>query len=342
MVRLLRNKMYLCKLIMQKLFYILTLALVTLSVGCIYDGDSSLDYDKESVVATVDGHVLLREDIARDMPAGLTGVDSVTFARMYIDNWVLTKLKVSRAEQVLSSSQRDIERLVEGYRQSLIMRQLDQYYIDSYIDLEISSQQISAYYRANSASFRLDHEKVRGVVVKVPKDFRNTATLNTALNGVAERGDAEEVRALCEKHNLQFSDLSTSWVTYADFLSNLPTERSSSYTSLLSSRSAQQMSSDEANFHFVIVGVARKGDVAPLECVEEDIRRRLYAERCADIISRYEAELKRDAIVSGRVELADSMLLQSMSYVSEQKNGAQTEVVDCEEIIEEEIINEID
>lgn len=334
--------MYLCRLIMQKFIHIVTLTLALSVTACRESNVQISDSAEKDIVAKVDNKILLSSDIERDMPKGLSIVDSVTFAKMYIENWVLNQLKMRRAEEVLSTNQADIERLVEGYRQSLIMRQLDQYYIDSYIDLEISSQQISAYYRANSASFRLDHEKVRGVVVKVPKDFRNTATLNTALNGVAERGDAEEVRALCEKHNLQFSDLSTSWVTYADFLSNLPTERSSSYTSLLSSRSAQQMSSDEANFHFVIVGVARKGDVAPLECVEEDIRRRLYAERCADIISMYEAELKRDAIVSGRVELADSMLLQSMSYVPEQKNGAQTEVVDCEEIIEEEIINEID
>ena len=334
--------MYLCRLIMQKFIQIVTLTLALMVTACRNLPALMEDSVELDVVATVDNKTLLSSDIKRDMPKELSGVDSVTFAKMYIENWVLNQLKMRRAEEVLSSHQADIERLVEGYRQSLIMRQLDQYYIDNAIDLEISDKQLSVYYRANSASFKLDHDKVRGVVVKAPKNFRNTTTLTTALKGVAKRGDAEEVRALCEKHSLQLSDLTTQWVTYTDFLSNLPTERSSSYTNLLAKSGVQQMSSDGANFYFVIVEVARKGEVAPLECVKEDIKRRLYAERRAEIVGRYEAELKRDAIASGRVMIVDSMLLRSMGYVPEQQSGAPVEVDDTEEIIEEELINDVD
>ena len=327
---------------MQKFIQIVTLTLALMVTACRNLPALMEDSVELDVVATVDNKTLLSSDIKRDMPKELSGVDSVTFAKMYIENWVLNQLKMRRAEEVLSSHQADIERLVEGYRQSLIMRQLDQYYIDNAIDLEISDKQLSVYYRANSASFKLDHDKVRGVVVKAPKNFRNTTTLTTALKGVAKRGDAEEVRALCEKHSLQLSDLTSQWVTYTDFLSNLPTERSSSYTNLLTKSGVQQMSSDGANFYFVIVEVARKGEVAPLECVKEDIKRRLYAERRAEIVGRYEAELKRDAIASGRVMVVDSMLLRSMGYVPEQQSGVPVEVDDTEEIIEEELINDVD
>ena len=327
---------------MQKFIQIVTLTLA-LSVTACRNLPALLEDSVElDVVATVDNKALLSSDIKRDMPKELSGVDSVTFAKMYIENWVLNQLKMRRAEEVLSSHQADIERLVEGYRQSLIMRQLDQYYIDNTIDLEVTDKQLSAYYRANSASFKLDHDKVRGVVVKAPKNFRNISTLTTALKGVAKRGDAEEVRALCEKHNLQFSDLMAQWVTYSDFLSNLPTERSSSYAALLGKSGVQQMSSDSANFYFVIVEVARKGEVAPLECVKEDIKRRLYAERRSDIVGKYEAELKHDAIVSGRVSIADSTLLRSMSYMPISEDSANAQLDDDEEIIEEEIPNDID
>ena len=327
---------------MQKFVSIISLTLALSVTACRHIPIQMGDSATQDVVAKVDDKTLLSSDIKRDMPKELSSVDSVTFAKMYVENWVLNQLKMRRAEEVLSSHQADIERLVEGYRQSLIMRQLDQYYIDNTIDLEITDKQLSAYYRANSASFKLDHDKVRGVVVKTPKNFRNTATLTTALKGIAKAGNAEEVRALCEKHNLQFSDLTTQWVTYTDFLSNLPTERSSSYTNLLTKSGVQQMSSDSANFYFIIIDIARKGEVAPLECVKEDIRRRLYAERRADIVGRYEAELKRDAIKNGRVTLVDSVLLQSMSYVPEQESVVDTTIVDSEEIIEEEIQGDID
>ena len=72
------KKMYLCKLIMKKLFYILALVLVAMSVACINDGGALDTKDGEDVVAKVDNVVLLRSDISRDMPKGLVDVDSVT------------------------------------------------------------------------------------------------------------------------------------------------------------------------------------------------------------------------------------------------------------------------
>lgn len=324
---------------MQKLFQILAIAVAVLATACSSGVGFTSDDNEVDVVAEVDGHTLLRTDIARDMPSGLTGVDSVTFSRMYIENWVLSRLKMRRAEEVLSSYEKDIERLVEGYRQSLIMRQLDQYYVDSSIDLEITDKQLASYYRANAASFKLDHDKVRGVVVKTPRSFRNTTTLSTALKSASKSGSAEEVRALAEKHNLQLTDYTGQWASYSDFLSSLPTERSRSYNDLLGRSGVQQMSSDDANFYFIIVDVARKGQTAPMECVEDDIRRRIYAERRAEIVGRYEAELKREAVTSGRVTVADSLLLSSMGY-SPEDVATEGDMTVADEVIVEEVIAE--
>lgn len=322
---------------MQKVVKIFVLTLSLVIVACNNSSFQSNEEEKSDIVAIVDNHTLSRSDIALVMPKELSEADSATFVKMYVENWVLNQLKIHRAEEVLSSNQANIDRLVEDYRQSLIIRQLDQYYIDNTIDLEVTDKQLTTYYRANSASFKLDHNKVRGVVVKTPTNFRNTSTLTTALKGVAKRGDAEEVRALAEKHNLQFTDMTTQWVSYSDFLSNLPTERSSSYTHLLSNKGVQKMTSGNSVFHFIIIDVARKGEVAPLECVKDDITRRLYAERRATIVSKYESELKREAIEFGRVSLTDSTLLRSMSYTPQQSEPVDTTLLDTEELIEEDI-----
>lgn len=303
--------MYLCRLIMAKLGNILLLVASVFAVACIDIVDVRKKTDANEIVATVDGVTLTRTELRRDIPAGLVGADSVTFSRMYIDNWVLKQLKMRRAEEVLSSNEADIERLVEGYRQSLIMRQLDQYYIDHAIDPEISEREIVAHYRANGARYKLDHNKVRGVVVKTPRSFRNTATLSTALRNVVKRG-TQEVEALAEKHSLQLSDMTAEWVSYSDFLSHLPTVRTRSYEDLLSKSGVQQMSTDDANFYFIITEVVRRGEVSPLECVAEDIRRVLYAERRSAIVGRYEAEMLREAASAGRIIFQDSLLLDQM------------------------------
>lgn len=324
---------------MQKLFHIFLAASAVCMVACGVGDDGAGDKsDDKVVVASVDGRTLTEDDVRSNMPVGLSGADSTAFVRMYIDNWVLKQLKMRRAEQVLASSYDDIDRLVEDYRQSLIMRRLDQYYVDQSIDLEITPQQIASYYRSNSAAFRLDHHKVRGVVVRVPRTFRNTKTLTTALSEVGRNG-ISEVSAIVEKHNLLLSDMSGEWVSYSDFLSYLPTERSNSYESLLSRSGVQQMSANDATFHFIILDVARKGEVAPMESVEEDIRRRLYSERRAGIVRGYEEELRREAVEQQRVEIGDTVLMQSMYYVSvDVEEGVEQSVP--EPVIVEEIIEE--
>lgn len=297
---------------------ILVLVITLLCIGSCSNrrGDEGVRTKKSEIIAKVDGATLTREQLTQDTPNGLSGTDSVTFCRMYIENWVIKQLKISRAKEVLKTSESEIERLVEDYRQSLIMRNLDQYYIDHSIDLEISQKQIITHYRANAASFKLDHNKVRGVVVKVPKSFRNTSSLNTALKSAA-KGDVSELAALVEKHSLQLTDMSDSWIPYADFLSHLPTERSTSYDKYLSKKGvAQQMSGDNATFHFVIIDVARKGSTAPIESVEEDIKRMLYANRRQEIVHRYEEELRQAAAKTGRIHIADTALMRVMTYVT--------------------------
>ncbi|MBQ2239341.1 MAG: hypothetical protein II322_00845, partial [Alistipes sp.] len=216
------------------------------------------------------------------------------------------------------------------------MRQLDQYYIDKMLDVEITDKQISAYYRAHSAAFRLDHNVVQGVVVKVPKTFRNITTLTTAIKNSAKAEDWAELEALAEKHSLSVTNMTAQWVSYSDFLSNLPTERSRTYNDLISKSTVQQMSSDDALFYFIITDRALKGELAPIASVESDIRRRLYAERRDQVVKEYEAELKRKSVEEGRIMLRDEALLKSMSYNPADVEPTAAPVRDAEEQIEEE------
>ena len=307
--------------------------LLALATSCYDGGSNSTSELDENIIAVVDGMCLHIDDVRRDMPEGITDADSVTFVKMYTEHWILNRLKIKRAEQVLSSSD-DIERLVEGYRQSLIMRQLDQYYIDKMLETEITDKQIAAYYRANSAAFKLDHDVVQGVVVKTPKGFRNITTLTTAIRNSAKGGDWQELDAMAEKHSLSVVNMTSQWVSYSDFLSNLPTERSRSYKDLIAKSDVQQMTSDDAIFYFIITDRALKGEIAPMASVESDIRRRLYAERRADVVADYEAELKRESVEEGRVMVRDEAILKSLSYTPDIEQEEIT-VRDAEEIITE-------
>lgn len=322
---------------MKRTHYIVLLVVATMFAACGSGDNLSGGANGKRVVAQVDDKELMVRDILADMPEGLTGIDSATFVRMYTDTWVLNQLKISRADEVLTS-QKDIDRLVEDYRQSLIIRQLDQYYVDKEIDAEITPRQIAAHYRLHSSQFKLDHDKVRGVVVRVSNNFRNTSALSDVLRSVSDDGLAE-LSAFVEKHSLQMSDLSADWVSFSDFLSYLPTVRTRSYDNLLQKGKVQSMKADDVVFYFTIVDIVRKGSTAPLESVEDDIRRMLYAERRSEIVKNYEQELKYEAVQSGRVSVDDSVLMDAMS--NRPKMADDTPVIkEAADVVEEEDVDQ--
>ena len=313
---------------MKKVIYIFSLIVATTVVAC-SNGDSIMGRNKNNrVVATVDDNELKLGEILRGMPEGLTGADSATFAKMYIDNWVLNHLKLARAEKVLTT-QEEVNRLVEGYRQSLIMRQLDPYYLDEELNTEITDEQIRTHYRLYSQQFTLDHDKVKGIVVRVSKDFRNTSSLREALSEASKSG-TQEISALVKKHELQMTDLTGEWVTFSDFLSYLPTVRTRSYDNLLSKGKVQTMTADDVIFYFTITDIVQRGKKAPIESVTEDIRRMIYAERRSLIIERYEEELKREAMAEQRIEIDDA----EMMHALESRPKVVPEGVELEEVQE--------
>ena len=313
---------------MKKVIYIFSLIVATTVVAC-SNGDSIMGRNKNNrVVATVDDNELKLGEILRGMPEGLTGADSATFAKMYIDNWVLNNLKLARAEKVLTT-QEEVNRLVEGYRQSLIMRQLDQYYLDEELNTEITDEQIRTHYKLYSQQFTLDHDKVKGIVVRVSKNFRNTSSLREALSEASKSG-TQEISALVKKHELQMNDLTGEWVTFSDFLSYLPTVRTRSYDNLLSKGKVQTMTADDVIFYFTITDIVQRGKKAPIESVTEDIRRMIYAERRSLIIERYEEELKREAMAEQRIEIDDA----EMMHALENRPKVVPEGVELEEVQE--------
>ena len=124
-------------------------------------------------LAKAGGATLDEQELGRALPAGLTGDDSVAFAELYVRKWIGKQLKLSEAEQLFSASADDIEAKVEAYRQSLLIRKLDQFYVDERIDTTFTEEDIAAYYNAHKAEFKLDRPLVKGRIVRFPVNHRH-------------------------------------------------------------------------------------------------------------------------------------------------------------------------
>ena len=267
-------------------------------VGC--DSLSGFKADDE-MVARVGTTYLYRSELASAMPSGIAAQDSINYSQAYISKWIVGQLKQQEAEKLFSQSESDIDRLVEEYRRSLLVHRLDRHYLEAEPCLEITDKDIVAYYNAHKSDFRISQPMVKGEIVAIGESFRRREQmLKWFESSKAEhRADFEE---LCRKNNflhLQFEE----WVSFSDFLSNLPLLRNASNTKLLSNRKTQKIHHDKTYYYFRITTALEVGDTMPLDMAKENIRQILINRHRTDVIRRQEERIKSNALSSGHAKI---------------------------------------
>ena len=120
--------------------------------------------------ARVGDHWLSKEDVRRNIPAGISGHDSITAAKTFINNWVENEAVMVVAERNIPDTE-EIDRLVENYRRELLMWEYRRRKIDENISApELSEQQIDEYINLYPDSYTLEYPIVKGVYLKISED----------------------------------------------------------------------------------------------------------------------------------------------------------------------------
>ena len=259
-------------------------------------------YFGEETYARGGGKELRSRDVQGVVPAGLSDADSAAYMKVYVDRWVRKQLKLQEAEALFSSSAADIDKMVEEYRQALLIRKLDQYYVDRDLDTAFTDDEIVAYYNAHSGDFRLDRPIVKGRIVRFPERYRQAAKLKT-LMGAQSAAQQQDFSDICTKNDFEVNDFREQWIDFPEFLSYLPTLRSQNYDSVLGSTAVQEMRDSHSQYLFRIEAVRREGEAIPLERLRPTIRRILFNQRQTELIRRCEEELFDRAVENGEVKI---------------------------------------
>lgn len=252
-------------------------------------------------LAKVGGRTLYMHEVERIAPAGMDSEDSTAFYRLYIDRWVSRQLKLQEADLLFSDAEADIEKMVEEYRQSLLIRKLDQYYVDRGIDSLFTDEAIQGYYNAHLSDFRTDRTLVKGSVLRFPLKERRAKELMKLMQSTRP-SDRKDLEDICAKQGYQLSEFNE-WVNYEEFLSTLPTLRGDDYSSLLADSRVQQMEDRQSQYYFQLKAVRRSGEALPLEFVSETIRRILFNQRQSELLRRRDEERLKTGLEEGDVRL---------------------------------------
>ena len=250
------------------------------------------------LLAQVFNYKLYYDDI-KDLIQGYANAeDSMQQVRSLTDHWVRDRLLLVEAEKNFPK-EANMNKLLEDYRQSLVLHFFEQRTIEERLDTVITEQDLQQYYAVNKEQHRLESGIFRGYYFKIKKPQSRTDKILTWWNSFPEKY-FNEVLDYANKHaKTNWSD-STQWHELNMLIQLFP-EGTLSESAVRSKRGIT--SSDQEYVYLVYpLEVHYKQDIAPLARVREQAARYIIHQRELELLERIKKEIYDRDIQNERVQ----------------------------------------
>ncbi len=249
----------------------------------------------EKPISSVNNNYLYSKDIESLIPKNLSKKDSILIVRSIINNWAVQELLKQKAEENLTNEENTIyNKLVQDYKQSLLVNGYKERLIQQQLDTVISEDEIEEYYNSNSNNFRLNEELIKIKYLH----FGNNLLDKKEIIKHFKSDDYDDLIAL-ENQELNFKAINlndTTWIRLEDVLLKIPKFKEESREYLLK-KSKYIQKEDSLGLYLVAVkDVLKRNDIAPKNYITPTIRQMILHKRKLELIRDIEKTLLNDAI----------------------------------------------
>lgn len=193
-----------------------TLLLAVMTLFSCHKADRSPD-----IAAAVGTQTLTDAEIRRAIPTGLTPDDSMLRVNAFIDQWIADKVITEIALQNIHDTS-DIDRLTEDYRRNLIKWRYRQLMAENDTSLQISDNDINAFYQANKGHYRTTETLLKGIYIAIPLNSPHIPSLRKLLNST-NPSDIDKLEKIASSHSADYLYFLNKWQGAAAISARFPT-----------------------------------------------------------------------------------------------------------------------
>ena len=266
------------------LFCIFTLA------SCDYIKLQEKHAPTSEIIAIVNTDKLFKEDLKDFLPRNISREDSLILVKSFIQDWAVKKLLLDAAANNNSQeSLKNINNLVQDYKESLLINNFKEALIKQQLDTIISDDEVEAYYLINNENFKLNEVLVKSRYLYFDASIINKKEIVKFFKS-EEIEDAEEL----ERQQLSFKmyQLNDSiWTELDKILLKLPFSKDN-----LLKKSKFIQKQDSLGLYLVAIkDVLRRNDIAPLSYIKPTIKEMILHKRKIELIRDIEKIIVKDA-----------------------------------------------
>jgi hypothetical protein len=263
---------------------------VFLLTSCDYLLVQEKEDNTSEIVAIVDTDKLFKEDLKNVLPRNISKEDSLIIVKSFIQDWAVNKLLLKgAANNNTSASLRNINKLVQDYKESLLINNYKEELIKQQLDTVISNDEVEQYYLVNNENFKLNEVLVKSKYLYFNYAINDQKEI-VKLFKSDKINDAEEL----ERQQLSFKiyQLNDSiWTELDKVLLKLPFSKEN-----LLKKSKFIQKQDSLGLYLVAIkDVLNRNDIAPLSYIKSTIKEMILHKRKIELIREIEKIIVKDA-----------------------------------------------
>lgn len=257
--------------------------------------------DNDKIVAHVGEKKLFLSEVSQFVPSDVEIQDSMLIANDYIRKWVNRELLIQKAEENLSPEQKNLNREIEEYRNSLIIYKYKNELMNQQMDTLVTREQIEEYFKANPDNFKLNKNIVKAVFIKTPIDLARASLIKDLIKDNSEEGK-NDLREYCIQYAKSFDFFNDSWVNFEIVKNNIPEAIDNEKQFL--TRNKQIEMEDSSFYYFVYINdYELQNELAPIDYVEKNIKNLILNTRKIEFLKQVEENIYKEGVRQNRFEI---------------------------------------
>lgn len=255
----------------------------------------------EEVLAEYNGKFLYKTDIPEDILGKFKeGGDSTGLIKSFIDKWLENQVMVAIAEENLSDAEKNKEKLIEDYRNSLLIYEYQQKLMRENLDTAVTESEIAAFYKDNSETFLLRKNIVKIKYVKILKQKADLNKLKKLMQTASPEND-KVLTALAESNAENFY-LDSNWLYLDDITKEIPLDENYNQQRFLANNKFIQIEENNMLYLLYIIDFRIKNAISPLAFERDKIKDILLYKRQLNFLKDNQKKLFDKAVSSGAIK----------------------------------------
>ena len=245
----------------------------------------------DRTIATAYGHHFQLDELDQHLVGAESSIDSQQIIDKEIDNWLMDEILLHEATKQIKNNS-EIKSKVQSYEKSLMIHELEKYYIKNALDTTITHQEIDTLYRKHQEDYSITEAIIQCLFVKIPEPQYND---NIKTLWKTEDLPALKANLGPKDDNIHLLDIDN-WYQKSRLKNILPQGLWNKIN--LEKKESYSYSDNGSQYLIKILGHTSKGEPMPMSYATPIIKSRIIRERSQVLLHQWRKDMYQNNIRS--------------------------------------------